>query len=502
MVAAFHMVGARPRGLTLPNNDPLFDKVNLLWHWEGPDGANSPVYDHSNYRWGHTNAGGVSFSTGQIKFGTTSGLFDGGDHIRIVPGIAPFGTEDFTIEMWVNHRVVQTDFIFDFRGSNSDADRPALRINAGNLEWLGASNVVRLSGPYVPTVGVWYHLAVCRVSGQTRLFVNGVQTGGTLADPTNYTIAGERPRFGADGGGPNNFFDGYMDEVRITRAGRYAANFAVQTAPWPNYGPKLTLGQALPYLGMETNIKFTLDAAMSGSYKPGNNRWYDVSNLLGSTRSGGINFYVGLDATIGSATDPTWNGVENGGSANEYFSFDGGDYFYYDSVNQTWMMQLHEDGAVWSLFTWVYLPAIPTVQQSLFGTNGGILSDQGVGLFFNTGTGLTIQISNGTATPALLQGSGILPLQVGWNAIGFSINEPANRLTFFANGGIKQHPATFTTPSTSDPGYRFQIGARGNAHSPLLAGARMASFAMWDRVELTTANFDEIFNLTRGIYGL
>ena len=505
MTAAFHMVGARPRGILLPGNDPLFDKVHLLWHFEGPNGANSPIYDHSNYRWGHTNAGGVSFNTGTPKFGLSSGLWDGGDHIRVaggtVPNIPPFGTDDFTIEMWINHRAIGgTDYIFETRNASGDTNRPAIRLNATKLEYF-VSSAARIISSYVPVINTWYHLAVCRVAGQTRMFVNGVQTGATYADANNYTIDVERPLFGADFGA-NNFFDGFMDEIRITHAGRYPANFTVPAAAFPNYGEKLTLGQALPYLGLETSLRFTLDAAMAGSYKVGNNRWYDVANLLGSTRSGGINFYVGLDATIGSATDPTFNGVENGGSANEYFSFDGGDYFHYDSTNWQFMNELSEDGATWSVFTWIYLPAIPTGGQSIFGTNAGILTDEGVGLFFTTGGNLVAQFSNATGTAALQTNSGTIPLQVGWNAIGYSINEAANRMTFFCNGTTKAFAATFVSPGTTDPASRFQIGARGNAHSPMGAGSRMASFAMWQPLELTQANFEEIFKYTRSVYGL
>ena len=501
MTAAFHMVGARPRGTLLPGNDPLFDKVTLLWHWDGPNGANSPVYDHSNYRWGHTNAGGASFSTGAIKFGISSGLFDGADHIRIVPGIQAIGTSDFTIEMWVNHRVIgNTDYLFDYRGNNADVDRPALRLNATKLEYV-VSSAARITSSYVPVVGTWYHLAVCRVAGQTRMFVNGVQTGATYADAHNYTTATERPRFAADGAGPNNFFDGYLDDVRITHAGRYAANFTVPAEAFPNYGEKLTLGQALPYLGLETGIKFTLDAAMSGSHKPGNNRWYDVSNLLGSTRSGGLNFYLGSSATIGAAEDPTWNGVENGGSANEFFSFDGGDRFDFDTSMPSWMDGLHKDGALFSAFTWVYLSSLG-VAQSIFGTHGNNLAGHGAALIIAATNVVQFSANNGSGTAALQIGTGTIPLQVGWNAIGFSIHELSQRVNFFVNGTMKQFTNSYVGPSTSPATYRLQIGARGNANLPMAAGSRMASIAMWDQVELTPANFDEIFKYTRSVYGL
>ena len=79
------------------------------------------------------------------------------------------------------------------------------------------------------TTGQWYHVAVSRSGNSFRAFIDGVQIGstviysGTAYIPTagGISIGAAEPYI--SGG---SFFDGYMQDLRITKGlARYTANF-------------------------------------------------------------------------------------------------------------------------------------------------------------------------------------------------------------------------------------------------------------------------------------
>jgi len=101
--------------------------------------------------------------------------------------------------------------------------------------------------------------------------------------------------------------------------------------------PAWNLEEIIRGLSLDTNLKLCLDAGEGDSYTSGQS-WLD---LAGS----GYDFFLGQDGSSDS-TDPTFNGVANTMTSSEYWSFDGGDYFTYDTTNETWMENLHKAGAL------------------------------------------------------------------------------------------------------------------------------------------------------------
>ena len=76
------------------------------------------------------------------------------------------------------------------------------------------------------TTGSWFHIALTRASGSTRLFVNGVQSGSTYADTNNYIVAASRPRIGQS-------VVGNMDEVRVIKGyAVWTSDFTPPTGPY------------------------------------------------------------------------------------------------------------------------------------------------------------------------------------------------------------------------------------------------------------------------------
>lgn len=175
--------------------------------------------------------GNAKLSTSQIKFGTASLALDGtGDFANVAsqPDFE-FGTGDFCIEGWVYPTASGTyRTLFDLRTSAGDTGGIILGLSDIGALYFFYNGNYRV-GPVgsVPT-NQWTHVALARVSGNTRLFIGGTQVGSTYVDSNSYAA---RPvRIGADPNG-NYAFPGYIDDVRISKgAGRYSSNFSVPTA--------------------------------------------------------------------------------------------------------------------------------------------------------------------------------------------------------------------------------------------------------------------------------
>ena len=186
--------------------------------------------------------GNAQISTTQSQWGGSSMYFDGtGDWLLsnvATPNLYAFGTGDFTIEMWARFAAVGSGAVhhfYDNRPASTDGAYTTLRTNSSaQLEYV-ANGTARITGATL-TTGVWYHIAVCRSGTDTKLFVNGVQSGSTYTDSTNYLNPAARPLVGASGyhlGGLNGF-NGYIQDLRVTKGvARYTTGFTPPTAAFP-----------------------------------------------------------------------------------------------------------------------------------------------------------------------------------------------------------------------------------------------------------------------------
>ena len=175
--------------------------------------------------------GDAKLSTAQKKFGTASLVLDGtGDFITYSsqPDFE-FGSGDFTIELqyypnnFSNFRV-----LYDQRTSAPDNAAYIDVTPSGTVRYIVASSVIVSTSTLNLTS--WNHIAVSRVGGTTRLFINGVVQSTTLADSTIYAQRGIY--LGRDYPGNAAYYvNGYFDEVRITKGlGRYTTTFTVPTS--------------------------------------------------------------------------------------------------------------------------------------------------------------------------------------------------------------------------------------------------------------------------------
>ena len=75
----------------------------------------------------------------------------------------------------------------------------------------------------------WTFITICRKDQVLRFFVDGIQQGTDVPMTEYLDDAFDRPFFGVDSSNMANYFNGYMDDIRISRIGRYDTTFAAPT---------------------------------------------------------------------------------------------------------------------------------------------------------------------------------------------------------------------------------------------------------------------------------
>lgn len=182
---------------------------------------------------------GAGLSNIQSKFGGASAAF--GLNGYITPNVNPanfaFGTNNFTIEMWIYvASVTGTQFIYDGRPAATTGFYPQITLSTTTLNY-NTNNAIKITAASAVSIGNWYHIAVCRIGTNTKMFVNGTQVGSTFVDSSTYLNTLGRPLIGMNSNNTisSQAWQGEIDEVRITNGvGRYAANFTAPTAPFPS----------------------------------------------------------------------------------------------------------------------------------------------------------------------------------------------------------------------------------------------------------------------------
>ena len=183
--------------------------------------------------------GNAQISTAQSKFGGSSIAFDGtnGTYLSVKgsSAVVPLGSGDFTIEFWIyfNTGTVASRILMDYRPLSTEGAYPTIYVNASSQLTYYTSSADRIAGGTLSATS-WTHIALCRASGSTRLFINGTQSGSTYTDANNYLSATDRPFIGMSSKTANDgVVNGYIDDLRITRFARYTSNFTAPTAAFP-----------------------------------------------------------------------------------------------------------------------------------------------------------------------------------------------------------------------------------------------------------------------------
>jgi len=204
-----------------------------LLHFDGAD-ASTTFTDESGKTW--TNGGDAQIDTAQSVFGGASGLFDGNeDYIITSAALADFNMQtagDWTVDFRIRptsvagtHTIAHFHKTADVRGLHIYSNGTALLVDNGSTA----------SGISAGTIAIntWYHVAVTRQSGTTKLWLDGTLIDSEAAqdygDNDSYCMIGRYY-----GGAATGEFAGHVDEFRVSKGiARWTANF---TPPTRAYG--------------------------------------------------------------------------------------------------------------------------------------------------------------------------------------------------------------------------------------------------------------------------
>ena len=162
-----------------------------------------------------------------------SGYFDGNDYLTVAGGSSlAFGSGDFSLEAFVYPTASGSAMkIYDARPNTTAGNYPVFERNASNVAVFYVDATALITGTTVIPANTWTHVLVSRVSGNLRLFVNGVQDGSTVSNSTNFANATARPAIAVRGSSlANDFLTGYISSVRVL-IGSGFTSVTVPTAP-------------------------------------------------------------------------------------------------------------------------------------------------------------------------------------------------------------------------------------------------------------------------------
>lgn len=173
---------------------------------------------------------------GGITVGASGATFDGvNDYFTVQNStdINDFGTGDYTIEMFLKPQAASVHVVLDCTSDFECAFSMVLTnvgASTGNIEYAFGDFTTINSAANAIHSNAEYHIAFCRASGTTRMFVNGVVSG----TPSSYSVAIDyQDALFVGIARDNNFpYKGTMRGFRITKGfARYTSNFTPPSLP-------------------------------------------------------------------------------------------------------------------------------------------------------------------------------------------------------------------------------------------------------------------------------
>ena len=261
-------------------------------------------FDNAGTKHTLTASGNAQHSTSQNKIGSSSMVFDGaGDYVSVSNPSDIKGLGDFTIECWVRPNATSfsgTRFIMGNGGGQDIAATIGFmqKGSDGKVYFHGYIGSTAYHPAYSNTVGVsvsttaWTHVSAVRSGGTITVYKDGVSQGtisNSSAVSTPSSNAYSIGRLGSFNGG---YYDGYLDEIRISNNARYTSGFTPSTTAFTDDDNTLLLVHSDTSNGSTT---FTDSSGVTGA--------------LGNDQSGEANHWTpnNLAATDQMLDSPTNN---------------------------------------------------------------------------------------------------------------------------------------------------------------------------------------------------
>jgi hypothetical protein len=240
-------------------------------------------------------SGGDGFTPSFITNQSWSSKFNGStDYLTVTNSatIGNFGTGDFTVEEWIFVSSIDTTngtALIDFRPTSTNTNA-ILGINTSYQLFWQVNGSTAITGAAL-SLNTWYHVAVVRSSGSTKMYLNGTQTGSTYSDSNSYAGGTNRPYINRTGYSSSAvaLLGGYTSNLRIVSGTAvYTSSFTPPTAPLTAIsGTQLLTCQNSGFIDNSSNaFAVTPTGASPATYNPFApiaNTTYSWSNNFNST---------------------------------------------------------------------------------------------------------------------------------------------------------------------------------------------------------------------------
>ncbi len=271
--------------------------TELLLHGDGADGTTT-ITDSSASAHIATAGNHAQLDTEQIKFGSSSILFDGTDDYLTTADDPSFdfSTGNFTIDFWVRLSQSPVDHgamtLFSRYGAATDYTRLTLTASGAQIQWefdnydTGVQTLYFIRNTSM-VINTWYHIALVRSGTSFYLFQDGVQLGATYAGGgarvASVSVATE---IGRNNG--TSFLEGWLDEYRISKgAARWTSAFTVPTQPYGNNSNYFLVGSKRQLRGFKLYISSGNTLASTMTVKEWRGTTWDTLSITDGTSSGG-----------------------------------------------------------------------------------------------------------------------------------------------------------------------------------------------------------------------
>ena len=281
------------------------------------NGTNSSLTDSSSNNATLTNTGTpVAGTFSPYRGRGYSGYFpDTGGPYFVVSSHADFamGTGAFTVSMWVKMAYQYNGTVIDTR----DGSNAGLVVEASSTQFTAIRNTTS-TAVSATLLDTWGHFCWTRDgSGNNKLFVNGVQSGSTFSDTTNYTS--QNFRMGDNYQGSTDL-KAWVKDVHIVKGYAYEPTADQILGVAEVKTGTVFLGCALPYIGDKSSSPKTITTSNGFTLSldsPNNFSEYDAADNGGSIYadgSSGASFsQISLSTTFTvecwfymTASDNTW----------------------------------------------------------------------------------------------------------------------------------------------------------------------------------------------------
>jgi len=234
---------------------PFVNDANtlLLIHADGTDAVTYFEDDNGvRAKKGIVAIGNAQVDTAQSKFGGASALFDGSGDYLTSPSNSDFSFDEYTnytIEMWVRAATGTLTGVKPLmsRLTRGTGNGWMLYANGTGINFIGANGgltVYQSSQGYL-SENTWNHIALVKNATNIKIFIDGTaRVDTTYVDRNHSETAQLEIAYGAGWSGSwsgDFYWNGHLDEIRISNTARYTANFTAPTAPFQNDSNTLLL---------------------------------------------------------------------------------------------------------------------------------------------------------------------------------------------------------------------------------------------------------------------